>query len=184
MTRLDLIQRLPAGTVGAEIGVYRGDFSAAILSTQVNQLYLVDCWEHQGGEYRFDAANVDQGGQDMNERIVRSRFNGDHRVVILKGYSHDIAHLFKKHPAKFSKLDWVYIDGDHTFKSVTRDLQMWGDNVKRGGLIFCHDYHITEETEAAHSQVKQAVDHFCLMERWRVMRVTDEPYPTCVLKEL
>ena len=42
-SRLAMIQELPPHSVGAEIGVYRGDFSEQILrNTQVAHLYLID----------------------------------------------------------------------------------------------------------------------------------------------
>jgi hypothetical protein len=49
-----LLGLLPRGSVGAEIGVWRGDFSAWILRTvRPARLHLIDPWAFRsGGEYR------------------------------------------------------------------------------------------------------------------------------------
>lgn len=36
-------------------------------------------------------------------------------------------------------LDVLFIDGDHSFEGVMRDLITWGPQVKKGGLILLHD---------------------------------------------
>jgi len=37
-------------------------------------------------------------------------------------------------------LDFVYIDGDHTFDGVITDIVFWAQKVRHGGMIACHDY--------------------------------------------
>lgn len=37
-------------------------------------------------------------------------------------------------------LDFVYIDGNHTFGYAAMDLMKWTDKVKRGGIVAGHDY--------------------------------------------
>jgi len=36
-------------------------------------------------------------------------------------------------------LDFVFIDGDHSFEAVKKDLRMWHPKVKKGGLVSGHD---------------------------------------------
>jgi hypothetical protein len=43
----------------------------------------------------------------------------------------------------------VFIDADHTYESITSDIQSWLPKVKVGGIISGHDYN--------HPPVKQAV---------------------------
>jgi hypothetical protein len=38
------------------------------------------------------------------------------------------------------KIDFVYIDGNHSFKATIHDIVNWGKKVKRGGIIAGHDY--------------------------------------------
>jgi hypothetical protein len=36
-------------------------------------------------------------------------------------------------------LDYLFIDGDHRYEGVKRDLEMYGPLVRKGGLIALHD---------------------------------------------
>jgi hypothetical protein len=38
-------------------------------------------------------------------------------------------------------VDFVWVDADHSYDGVTKDLQAWWPKVKPGGLIGGHDYH-------------------------------------------
>lgn len=48
-------------------------------------------------------------------------------------------------------LDFVYIDADHSYKSVVEDIQAWKQKVKRGGILSGHDYdsHFTPDVVKA-----------------------------------
>ena len=37
-------------------------------------------------------------------------------------------------------LDWVHIDGDHSFDAAVQDIIQWAPKVKPGGLVLVHDY--------------------------------------------
>jgi len=37
------------------------------------------------------------------------------------------------------KLDFLFIDGDHTYEGVKRDFKMYSSLVKKGGIIAFHD---------------------------------------------
>jgi len=37
-------------------------------------------------------------------------------------------------------LDWVHIDGDHTFDAAVQDIIHWAPKVREGGLVLVHDY--------------------------------------------
>lgn len=37
-------------------------------------------------------------------------------------------------------LDWVHIDGDHTFDAAVQDIIKWAPKVREGGLVLVHDY--------------------------------------------
>ena len=37
-------------------------------------------------------------------------------------------------------LDWVHIDGDHSFDAAVQDIVRWSPKVRVGGLVLVHDY--------------------------------------------
>lgn len=49
-----------------------------------------------------------------------------------------------------STIDFLFIDGDHTYEAVKRDIKLWLPKVKKGGVISGHDYDL--------ESVKRAVD--------------------------
>lgn len=61
-------------------------------------------------------------------------------------------------------VDFVYIDGNHTFNYVFSDILLWLPKIKPGGVISGHDYVVADQCD-----VRPAVD-FCIksfqVERW------------------
>ncbi|GAG75308.1 unnamed protein product [marine sediment metagenome] len=53
-------------------------------------------------------------------------------------------------------LDFVYIDGNHSYEYVLRDIELYFPKVKEGGVVGGHDYH----NESKAREVKKAVDEF------------------------
>jgi len=51
-----------------------------------------------------------------------------------------------------SKIDLLFIDGDHSYKGVKSDIKLWLPKVKIGGFVLFHDY------GGIHPGVKKAVD--------------------------
>ena len=38
------------------------------------------------------------------------------------------------------EIDLLFVDGDHEYESVKRDLELFGENIKQGGFLTAHDY--------------------------------------------
>jgi hypothetical protein len=56
-------------------------------------------------------------------------------------------------------LDWVYIDGDHTYEGVTADLGAFWPLIRAGGCLAGDDYEVEGWWKDG---VTRAVDEFCL----------------------
>ena len=50
------------------------------------------------------------------------------------------------------KIDFVFLDGGHSYKTVKDDLNILTNNLKKNSLIICDDYNVPEYG------VKKAVD--------------------------
>lgn len=107
---------LPAGAVGVEIGVWKGDSSAQFL-LRTSHLHLVDPWP----------------GRDEQYEYVVQRFKGE-RVTIHRMKSAAFFATFS------SKVDWVYIDGLHDYLHCLADLYGAESILKHGGVIYGDDY--------------------------------------------
>lgn len=133
---MELLEALPKNAVCAELGVFRGDFSAEILNrTHPKTLYLVDLFE---GVMR----SGDRNGEnviaiDMREemRNVRKRFKANPEVVVIRSCSWKWLAL-----CKAASLDWIYIDTSHNYEDTQKELLHSWDVVKPRGFICGHDY--------------------------------------------
>lgn len=157
-----MLALLPEDAACAEIGTWRGDFAAVILrERRPRRLFLVDPWEHrEEGDYeQASYGGRMEGGQqtlDAMHRSVLERFSTEieaGRVTVLRSRSTDAAATFQQ-----ESLDWVYIDGDHSYEGVKADLEAYFPAVKPGGLIAGDDYgHVGSWFEDG---VTRAVDEF------------------------
>ena len=50
-------------------------------------------------------------------------------------------------------IDFVFIDADHSYESVKKDIEAWLPKIRKNGIISGHDY-----GNGNPSEVKQAVD--------------------------
>jgi len=70
-------------------------------------------------------------------------------------------------------LDFVHIDADHSFDGVIVDLVTWAPKVRRGGLIFLHDYFSLKWRGAT-----QAIDAYIVAHRIHTWYATPDVTPT------
>ena len=76
------------------------------------------------GEYKFN--------------FVINRLNEigcNHFVELIKSDSCDAASLFEN-----ESVDFVFIDGNHWYDYVKKDIEAWLPKIKKGGMISGHDY--------------------------------------------
>jgi len=130
---------------GAEIGVADGRFSK-ILCEEIPELQLecIDLWEPYEASWR---------SQKYQDKTYEEAFEK------LKPYN---TNLIRKPSIEASlfivdgDLDFVFIDGSHTFDHVMTDIIIWSRKVRKGGIVSGHDYcHFTD------SGVIEAVNKYC-----------------------
>ena len=151
-----IIRQMPRGGVAAEIGVDQGVFSERILElARPRKLYLIDPWFP-------DPTGTRVPSPEERFSMVRGRFAAqlDRGVVELIRKPSETA------VARFAdqSLDWVYIDGNHHYEFVKRDLELYFPKVRRGGFIVCDDYHFAGTFD---DDVTRAVDEFMTFELCR-----------------
>lgn len=61
----------------------------------------------------------------------------DRRLTLIKAYSKDAKAI--NEVEKLSPIDVLFIDGDHSYEGVKGDFLVYGEFVKKGGLIILHD---------------------------------------------
>jgi len=131
--------------VGIEVGVYRGDHALNILETVegIKRLFLVDPYFYTRTSIVYQHPKTDL---DEAKKIAYKRLASYGNVVCLlySPFSRDL--IFPR------KVDFIYIDGDHSYPSVCSDIKTSLEFIRDGGIIGGHDYGLPS--------VREAVDEF------------------------
>jgi len=120
-------------SIGAEIGVKEGRFISFMLNRFPDLvMYAIDPWENQPGN------NETYEGWDWSDIYKRYktaiRPYAD-RVLEIQDYSENASKQIYD-----ESLDFVFIDAQHDYDSVKRDIELWTPKLKPGGLLSGHDY--------------------------------------------
>jgi hypothetical protein len=158
--RAEMLTRfLPRNSVGAEIGVFRGEFSATIIrAIEPRELHLVDPWDIAYGANYPNWGDYTEHGALTTARAFAetvSRTTSDHKtkVIVVKDFS--AAWLAKMPDGYF---DWVYLDSTHTYDDTKQELALSARKVKPEGVICGHDFEIRRDE--LHHGVFRAVIEF------------------------
>lgn len=165
---LDLVNaRFPSG-IGVEIGVAGGHFTKQIVATWQSMMGLicVDPWKHFPEGYS-DSCNLSQQVQDERYAQFVKDFSGDKRIVIRRQMSHEASQSIEQPES----VAFIYLDANHSFTEVMRDLTCWWPILKPGGIFAGHDYY--DGNGRGHG-VKLAVDAFAEERGIEVHRTTSD----------
>jgi predicted O-methyltransferase YrrM len=120
-------------TKGAEIGVAEGHYSLVLCQTIPNlKLSCVDLWDtyYRGTTKLKDKIMQDWALEQAHEKLDK------YNPKFIRKSSMDAVKDFED-----NSLDFVYIDGDHSFDFVMQDIIEWSKKVKPGGIVSLHDYY-------------------------------------------
>ena len=126
------------GTVFVEIGAWFGRSTC----------YMAECIRESGKNIKFDVVDTWEGTQ--NSKHLTDPYGGcvydvfidnmttagviDY-ITPVKTTSHQAAERYDN-----ETLDFVFIDGDHSYDIVRKDIELWLPKVKKAGTIAGHDY--------------------------------------------
>ena len=152
------------GDVGAEIGVSHGVFAYhVLLQENPSKLYLIDPWEYGlQKDVELNPTKKKQDVRDIQYQRVYDFFEPFENVEIVRLKSEEAVDMF---PDDY--FDYVYIDGEHSYEAVTRDLSNYFPKIKVGGYIIGDDY--------GWAGIAPAVQDFLLMHP-RECLFLDDPY--------
>ena len=159
---------------GIEIGCAFGGHLEKILSTtNIEKLYGVDPYAfYSNYEKENDALCMKQDILDYICNFVKINLSYyNNRFELIRDYSANSANLFYD-----NSLDFVYIDGNHSYEYVNKDLTLWWPKIKSGGMLCGHDYN-----HSCIPQVTQCVDNFFKQLGKPVLDLNDHNW--CVYKD-
>ncbi len=132
----EIIDTFASYSVGVEIGVANGDTAKSILRhCNISHLFLVDPYV-SGYSNHNDRNDISQRMMDNRYKYVKSLFSSNYpsNSTLMRCTSEEAS---KSVP---DDIDFVYIDGDHSYESVCRDLECWVPKVRDGGLVMGDDW--------------------------------------------
>ncbi len=178
--RAYIIKQLKKKSIIAEIGVWRGDFSQEILlNVNPKELILVDPWIYDV-KIRGCAPQV-KGNEPINQKFFddakNSTYNKFERFDFVKILNMNSENASKKFNDNY--FDYIYIDGEHSYKAVIKDLKSWYPKLKINGKIFGDDFYWREKDNSF--SVKKAYEDFIKenkIKKWCVFKSQ-----ICIIKE-
>ena len=121
--------------VGVEIGTSKGCHAVDILyHLNIKKLYLIDPYCLYNDRLKTNQNVVDYEFNKVKDEANKSlmRFEGKYEFIYKK--SNDAINFVP------DDLDFVYIDGDHNYECVKKDIEMYYAKVKDDGIIGGHDF--------------------------------------------
>lgn len=136
-----IIKRVGRDARGVEVGVFRGVLSRYLLRKGVSRLFMVDNWlpaDEQPKHYkktRDTCAGLAPDEAAANEALARqvAAASGG-RAVVLKMSSVEAARQIND-----GSMDFVFLDGDHSYEGLKADIEAWLPKVRKGGWLGGHD---------------------------------------------
>jgi len=133
--------------IGVEIGGHKGENALTILkSLNIKKLYLIDPY----GPF------LNTRGQVLNtEQFYRICVNN------MEPYGKKVRIIRKKSEEAVNdipdNLDFVYIDGDHHYEFVKKDIELYYPKVKTDGVLGGHDFSAIEKHQGIFNAVVEFV---------------------------
>ena len=120
----------------AEVGVYRGEFAAAMLQRCdcLARYYMIDPWKHLDDWNKPANQNDAVFEQFFQETKANTDFAAARRVI-LRGKTTEVIDQIPD-----GELDFAYIDADHILRGIAIDLILSYPKVRVGGFIGGDDF--------------------------------------------
>jgi len=142
--------------IGAEIGIQRGKMTIEMLKRlpSIITYYAIDPWLWYP-DYKKSVKIQNQ--KKWDQTVMNRNYNFFLNEINDKGFKKKVKVLrmtgenaLKEIPD--NSLDFIFIDGNHSYEYVKKDCEMYLPKIKKGGLMSGHDYGLSS------GQVDKAVN--------------------------
>lgn len=180
--RSDFLKILPKNGVGAELGVFQGQFSQDLIKiTKPKKIYLIDPWWKVCGEHYGDWSRHHNNGELLPtkkayQQAVDNVAQVDNNKVA-EFFIDDDVEVLKK--MEDNSLDWAYVDSTHTYEPTVMELEQLERVVRPDGIISGHDWR--PDPKHHHHGVYKAVNEFCEKYNWGILKI-DAQYTQWAIK--
>lgn len=135
----------------AEIGVASGDNALEMLMHYpVEYMLLADCYLPYTDSANHEVLTIEKQNKKLLETLYKVMPRGFLNKIVFSCMTSE--KISQYYPDKF--FDYVYIDARHDYDNVKRDISLWYNKVKDGGVLGGHDY------QGYYDGVTRAVNEF------------------------
>ena len=153
-----ILQKMRIGGVVAEVGVQTGQFSKSIIDIcQPFKLHLIDL--------------------DLQRFSIHNKFKQEIDAGIVYLHEGDSSSIIQDFPNNY--FDFIYIDADHSYQGVKRDIQAAKSKIMEQGFLIFNDYTYWSPVECMRYGVIQAINELCLEEDWEIIYFALQPRMYC-----
>ncbi|MGE3175055.1 MAG: class I SAM-dependent methyltransferase [Planctomycetota bacterium] len=189
-----LLQCAPKGGRAAELGVYTGDHAETMLRTlECRELHLIDYWRFRVRDHvpfedvpahfaELVAVTKAYMGDDPDAKLEAchrqtvARFAADRRVVVHREPTSAAVSRFAD-----GHFDLIYVDANHQYEGVMRDLLEYAPKLARGGLLFLNDHYDAPEGRRQNLGIVGAAAAFVKRTDFRYVALNAAPWSDLVL---
>lgn len=176
--RFDMLRglALPHQTVVAEVGVALGDFSAFLIETLLPREFVAADIFNLHTEPKLWDMHPRQIFKDDSHRAFYERRLAASRclVTIRQGPSH-----IKLAEFPDGYFDLIYVDADHSYDAVTRDIEAARSRLRPGGYLIFNDYIMYDHIGQGPYGVVPAVNELVANHDWPVVGLALHPQLFC-----
>ncbi|KKN67378.1 hypothetical protein LCGC14_0462420 [marine sediment metagenome] len=141
--------------VGIEIGVLDGWNALDMLENlPIKKLYLIDPYMAYTNyeEYNENQNKSQQVLEEKRNIAIKVLKKYEDKIKFIRRFSEVAINDFKD-----NSLDFVYIDGNHQYEYVKKDIELYFLKIKKGGILGGHDYYLCDESKKSNCGVVKAV---------------------------
>ena len=132
-----MVHRFPSGSHFVELGCWKGKSSAYMAVEILNsgkdiKFDCIDIWSDKP----YDGFNMQQEfGDDLMNIFLDNIKPVSHAINVIRKDSSLAAADYAD-----NSVDFVFVDADHSYEGVRKDIIAWFPKVKEGGILAGHDY--------------------------------------------
>jgi len=125
-----------------EIGTYKGINAKQILKNlNVRSLYAIDPWNNYSEYNEYNNESLKKVYDSAMKLLKKEVKSG--KVIVVRDYSENAYNILKN-----KKFDFIYIDGNHDYNYVKKDIFSFWSLLKDGGILGGHDIDFTGVLQA------------------------------------
>ena len=122
-----------------EIGVFKGENSnSALKHLNIRNIYLIDPY----AKY----PDYESGG--YYNKVIKAEKTAKQKLKDYRNKTHFIKEYSERAINEVPNCDFIYIDGNHIYPYVKKDLELYSKKLNKGGIIAGHDTQIPDVIKA------------------------------------